>query len=125
MTFKTKSDAIDDTLQQQLIFKPLQVIAACTGALAHGGNDVGNAIGPCVLVWLIYQNPLTYETESPIWLLLFGGFSIAAGLFLFGKRVITTMGTNITKMTQSRGFCVEIMAAVTVIVASAVGLQCV
>ena len=35
------------------------------------------------------------------------------------------MGTNITKMTQSRGFCVEIMAAVTVIVASAVGLQCV
>ena len=63
-----------------------------------------------------------YETESPIWLLLFGGLSIAAGLFLFGKRVITTMGTNITKMTQSRGFCVEISAAVTVIFASAVGL---
>ena len=33
----------------------LQVISACTAALAHGGNDVGNAIGPLVLIWLVFK----------------------------------------------------------------------
>ena len=32
-----------------------QVISACTAALAHGGNDVGNAIGPLVLIWLVFK----------------------------------------------------------------------
>ena len=31
------------------------VLSACTAALAHGGNDVGNAIGPLVLIWLVYK----------------------------------------------------------------------
>lgn len=117
-----KSDAKDDTETQMLVFKPLQVLSACTGALAHGGNDVGNAIGPFCLIWLIYENPLTYSTEAPYWILVYGGVGISVGLFVFGRRVIETMGINITKMTPSRGFCVEIMAAVTVIIASILGM---
>ena len=37
------------------MFRPLQVLSACTAALAHGGNDVGNAIGPVVLLWIVFQ----------------------------------------------------------------------
>jgi len=122
ITCPTKADAVDDNQEQELVFRPLQVLSACTGALAHGGNDVGNAIGPCVLVWLIYDQPLAYSTDAPYWLLAYGGVGISLGLILFGKRVIRTMGTNITRMTPSRGFCVEICAAITVIIASILGL---
>ena len=45
----------DETQEIRNIFRPLQVISACTAALAHGGNDVGNAIGPLVLIWLVFK----------------------------------------------------------------------
>ena len=45
----------DETQAIRNIFRPLQVISACTAALAHGGNDVGNAIGPLVLIWLVFK----------------------------------------------------------------------
>ncbi len=46
---------------------------------------------------------------------LYGGLGISLGLIMFGKRVIRTMGSQISRMTPSRGFCVEWMAAVTVL----------
>lgn len=46
---------------------------------------------------------------------LYGGIGISLGLIMFGKRVIRTMGSQISRMTPSRGFCVEWMAAVTVL----------
>ena len=119
------------------MFRPLQVLSACTAALAHGGNDVGNAIGPVVLLWIVFQvifiqlekkliltvkfqKPIGYFTDSiPMWILAFGGLGISLGLGMFGKRVIMTMGSESTgKMTSSRGFCVEWIAAVTVLIAS-------
>jgi phosphate/sulfate permease len=45
----------DDGPEVMRIFRPLQVLSACTGALAHGGNDVGNCIGPLVLIYHVYQ----------------------------------------------------------------------
>ena len=45
----------DESQQIKNIFRPLQVLSACTAALAHGGNDVGNAIGPLVLIWLVFE----------------------------------------------------------------------
>ena len=54
-----------------------------------------------------------------MWILAFGGLGISLGLGMFGKRVIMTMGSESTgKMTSSRGFCVEWIAAVTVLIAS-------
>ena len=54
-----------------------------------------------------------------MWILAFGGFGISLGLGMFGKRVIMTIGSKTTgKMTSSRGFCVEWVAAVTVLIAS-------
>ena len=45
----------DESLEVKRIFRPLQILAACFGALTHGSNDVGNCIGPLVTVWYIYQ----------------------------------------------------------------------
>ena len=134
------------------------MLSACTAALAHGGNDVGNAMGPLVLIWLIYkvghlssvesisvaasnninilhlQYPLEFRADSKYYfLLLYGSMGIALGLVLYGsrrvllsaagpdvpRRVITMMGSRVTRrMTSSMGFCVEWVAAVTVLIAS-------
>ena len=50
-----KDDFIDESDEVKRIFRPLQLLAACFGALTHGSNDVGNCIGPLVTVWYIYQ----------------------------------------------------------------------
>ena len=84
------------------VFRPLQFIVACFAALNHGGNDVGNCIGPLVTIWFIYREPLSFDTSttSYIWL-AWGGVGISLGLLMFGRRVIMTMGTKITPITPS------------------------
>ena len=105
------------------IFKSLQFLSAITGSLAHGGNDVGNAIGCVVMIWLVWDTPQQFaEKDAPYWILAYGGVGISLGLVLFGRRVIETMGTKLTKVTPSRGFCIEIMSAVTVLVALKIGV---
>ena len=56
----------DDGEEVMRIFRPLQVLSACTGALAHGGNDVGNCIGPLVLIYHIYEVGHTFITKQGI-----------------------------------------------------------
>jgi phosphate/sulfate permease len=56
-----ENDNGDDGPEVMRIFRPLQVLSACTGALAHGGNDVGNCIGPLVLIYHIYEVRTTLE----------------------------------------------------------------
>jgi len=113
----------DDNLITRTIFKSLQYLSAITGSLAHGGNDVGNAIGCVVMIWLVWDTPQQFaETDAPYWILAYGGVGISLGLILFGRRVIETMGTKLTKVTPSRGFCIEIMSAVTVLIALKIGV---
>ena len=45
----------EESVEVKKIFRPLQILAACFGALTHGSNDVGNCIGPLVTVWYIFQ----------------------------------------------------------------------
>ncbi|KAG8454426.1 hypothetical protein GDO86_000884 [Hymenochirus boettgeri] len=113
---KDKSDV-------HLLFHFLQILTACFGSFAHGGNDVSNAIGPLVALWLIYQQGgVMQEASTPVWLLLYGGVGICAGLWVWGRRVIQTMGKDLTPITPSSGFCIEVMCALTVLVASNVGI---
>merc|ERR1711884_181662 len=94
------------------VFRPLQVIAAFFAALNHGGNDVGNCIGPLVTIYFIYKQPLTFDTsQDNLLLVAWGGLGIGVGLLMFGKRVIMTMGTKITPMTPSLGFIVVVSAS--------------
>jgi PiT family inorganic phosphate transporter len=99
----------------------------CSAALlsfAHGANDVANAVGPLAAIVATAQAGITDadKVELPFWVLLIGAVGIAVGLALFGPKLIRTVGEKITKMDAIRAFCVALSAAITVLVASALGL---
>lgn len=112
-----------DKPEVSLLFQFLQILTACFGSFAHGGNDVSNAIGPLVALYLVYNTGDVHSKEaSPIWLLLYGGIGICIGLWVWGRRVIQTMGKDLTPITPSSGFSIELASALTVVIASNVGL---
>lgn len=118
-------EMIDDRPEQRQLFSYLQILSAAFGGFAHGGNDVSNAIGPLVSIWVICSTPgwnSSASTPAPAWVLLFGGLGITIGLWVWGRRVIKTMGEDLAKITPSTGFCIELGAATTVLVASNLGL---
>ncbi|NWX93669.1 S20A1 protein, partial [Nothoprocta ornata] len=112
-----------DKPEVSLLFQFLQILTACFGSFAHGGNDVSNAIGPLVALYLVYETGnVTTKQGTPIWLLLYGGAGICIGLWVWGRRVIQTMGKDLTPITPSSGFSIELASALTVVIASNVGL---
>ncbi|MEJ2038909.1 MAG: inorganic phosphate transporter [Desulfosarcinaceae bacterium] len=105
------------------MFRKIQIGTSCYVALAQGANDVANAIGPlAVIYFLVKTGSVGAKVPVPIFLLLFGGMGIAAGIWMAGSRVMTTMGPKITTLTNTRGFSVDVAAATTVLLASKLGL---
>jgi len=106
------------------VFGVLMVVTACAMAFAHGSNDVANAIGPVAAVIGIVQSggEIAQKSVLPIWVLVLGGAGIVAGLLMYGRRVMATIGKNITELTPSRGFAATLAAATTVVFASGTGL---
>lgn len=101
----------------------LQILSACLVAFAHGANDVANAIGPVAAVFdVLKTNTLSGQSSIPSWLLALGGGGIVIGLATWGWRVIETIGEKITELTPTRGFSAEFGAAVTILLASKLGL---
>lgn len=104
-------------------FKVLQILTASLLAFSHGSNDVSNAIGPFAAMFSLWQGGSAAGIVTiPIWVLLLGGVGISSGLALFGRPVMMTVGQNITKLKPSMGFCVEFSTALTVLLASKLGL---
>lgn len=105
------------------IFRKLQIMTSCYVALAHGANDVANAIGPMATIFTINsEGSIPNEVSIPVYLLAIGGIGIAVGIMTWGYRVIRTLGSKITKLTNTRGFAVDFGAATTVLVASKLGM---
>jgi len=105
------------------IFRRIQIGTACYLALAQGANDVANAIGPlAVIYFLVKTGSVGATVPVPGFLLFFGGIGIACGIGMAGHRVMDTIGTKITTLSNTRGFSVEFAAATTVLVASKMGL---
>lgn len=105
------------------IFTYLQIISACFMAFAHGANDVANAIGPLAsVISVITTGQILTNVPIPTWILVLGGLGIVVGLATWGWRVIETVGRRITELTPTRGFAAEFAAAVTIVLASRLGL---
>ncbi len=106
------------------VFTPMMLFTACSMAFAHGSNDVANGIGPLAAVISIVTSggEVMQKSEMPIWILILGGVGIVTGLITLGYRVMLTVGKKITELTPSRGFCAELAAATTVVLASRTGL---
>uniref|UniRef100_A0A8C4QS60 Phosphate transporter n=1 Tax=Eptatretus burgeri TaxID=7764 RepID=A0A8C4QS60_EPTBU len=118
-----KNSKDEDKPEVYLLFHFLQILTACFGSFAHGGNDVSNAIGPLVALWLIYsEKGVLQETTTPVWLLFYGSAGICIGLWVWGRRVIQTLGKNLTTITPSSGFSIELASALTVLLASNFGI---
>jgi PiT family inorganic phosphate transporter len=106
------------------IFVPMMIFTACAMAFAHGSNDVANGIGPLAAVASIIKSggEVAQKADLPLWILILGGTGIVIGLATMGYRVMQTIGTRITQLTPSRGFCATLAAAATVVLASRTGL---
>jgi len=100
------------------------IFAAALLSFAHGANDVANAVGPLAAIVSTVSTGVTSpdRVELPFWVLLIGAVGISLGLALFGPKLIRTVGEKITKMDAIRAFCVALAAAITVLIASALGL---
>ena len=106
------------------VFTPMMIFTACAMAFAHGSNDVANGIGPLAAVVSIIQSggEVTQKASLPLWILVLGGTGIVLGLATMGYRVMKTIGSGITQLTPSRGYCATLAAAATVVLASRTGL---
>ncbi|MEX1235432.1 MAG: inorganic phosphate transporter [Roseovarius sp.] len=99
------------------------VISAALLSFAHGANDVANAVGPlAAIVHAAEFGSFSSEVAIPMWVMVIGAFGISFGLFLFGPKLIRMVGGQITKLNPMRAYCVSLSAAITVIVASWLGL---
>ncbi|GGX67729.1 putative phosphate permease [Litorimonas cladophorae] len=99
------------------------IVAATLLSFAHGANDVANAVGPLAAInTAIQSGEVASKAGIPIWVMLIGAVGIAVGLALYGPKLIRTVGSEITTLNMTRAFCVALAAAITVIIASQLGL---
>jgi inorganic phosphate transporter, PiT family len=99
------------------------IFAAAMLSFAHGANDVANAIGPLAAINdTLTTGGIAIKAAIPLWVMMVGALGISIGLALYGPKLIRTVGTEITELDQIRAFCIAIAAAITVIIATQLGL---
>lgn len=100
------------------------IAGAALLSFAHGANDVANAVGPlAAIISTIGGQPETAgQITIPLWIMVIGAFGIALGLGLFGPKLITVVGEKITRLNSPRAYCVALSSAITVLIATTLGL---
>ncbi|KAK3282222.1 hypothetical protein CYMTET_10030 [Cymbomonas tetramitiformis] len=119
-----KAEVYSEEAEQ--VFGAAQVLTACLAAFSHGANDVANEVAPLATIYQCWNDGSERswhngKVESPKWIYAYAGVAIALGIFLFGKRVMQTLGQDITKVTPGRGFNVEMGYSLASLVSSAEG----
>jgi PiT family inorganic phosphate transporter len=119
MTIENSKEGVN-----RLFTLPL-ILSAALLSFAHGANDVANAVGPLAAVTQTITDVADAtggKAGIPLWVMLVGALGISVGLALFGPRLIRTVGSEITELDKMRAYCIAMSAAITVIVASQLGL---
>ncbi|WP_370891713.1 inorganic phosphate transporter [Janibacter sp. GXQ6167] len=106
-----------------LLFSWMQVFTASGFAFSHGSNDIANAIGPfAAILDVLRTGAIDSEAAIPPAALLTFGVALICGLWFIGRKVIATVGHNLTTMHPASGFSAELSAAGVVMGASVLGL---
>jgi PiT family inorganic phosphate transporter len=121
---RRKSEGMENRNKSvKVLFGLPLVFSAALLSFAHGANDVANAVGPlAAIVHATEFGTSEAKVAIPLWVMVIGAFGISFGLFLFGPKLIRMVGSQITKLNPMRAYCVALSAAITVIVASWLGL---
>ena len=100
-----------------------QVCSAMIMSIAHGANDVSNAIGPFTTEYETWSSgTASAKTDTPTWIKAVGGIGLGIGFWTFGYHIMRNLGNKITKHSPTRGYSMELAAAITVLLASQLGL---
>jgi PiT family inorganic phosphate transporter len=102
-------------------FRTLQFVSASLYSLGHGGNDAQKTMG-IIAVLLYSQGLLGAEFHVPLWVVLTCQAAMALGTLFGGWRIVRTMGSRITHLTPMQGFCAETGGAVTLFMATGLGV---
>src|SRR6202047_4413618 len=103
------------------IFRSLQFVSASFYSLGHGGNDAQKTMG-IIAVLLFSHGKLGGELHVPFWVVLSCQMAMGLGTLIGGWRIVHTMGSKITKLTPMQGFCAETGGAITLFLATGLGI---
>ncbi|NDP42664.1 MAG: inorganic phosphate transporter [Aromatoleum sp.] len=105
-------------------FRRLQLVSASLYSLGHGGNDAQKTMGVVALILVSYGalRPDFQAAEIPFWVVISCQAAIALGTLFGGWRIVKTMGQKITKLKPVGGFCAETGGAITLFLATALGV---
>ena len=102
-------------------FRRMQLISASFYSLGHGGNDAQKTIG-IIWVLLIAANVQGAKDTAPAWVIIACYVAMGLGTLIGGWRIVKTMGQKITKLKPVHGFCAETGGAITLFLATALGI---
>jgi PiT family inorganic phosphate transporter len=102
-------------------FRTLQFVSASLYSLGHGGNDAQKTMG-VISVLLYSQGYMPGGFHIPLWVVLSCQAAMALGTLSGGWRIVHTMGSKITRLSPMRGFCAETGGAITLFLATALGV---
>ncbi|MCL4164831.1 UNVERIFIED_CONTAM: hypothetical protein GTU68_044872, partial [Idotea baltica] len=123
LTRKYATSLVNEKKSINRLFTLPLIFAAALLSFAHGANDVANAVGPLAAIAdTITSHGVASKAPIPFWVMAVGASGIVLGLALFGPKLIRTVGSEITELDQMRAFCIAMAAAITVIIASQLGL---
>jgi PiT family inorganic phosphate transporter len=103
------------------LFRSLQFVSASLYSLGHGGNDAQKTMG-IIAVLLYSQGQLGGEFHVPFWVVITCQAAMGLGTLAGGWRIVKTMGSKITRLTPVQGFCAETGGAITLFLATWLGI---